>query len=95
MKGGNCRSENIIYKATVNSDSEKKFYISFVQLSTDFNMLTIKIILKVVCENETELSKYVCDLKSKYIDFRIPWKVIKGAQPIGDGNHGVFKPCLK
>ena len=27
LKRGNCRSENIIYKATVNSDLEKKFCI--------------------------------------------------------------------
>ena len=34
LKGCNCCSENIIYKATVNSDLEKKFYIGLC--STQF-----------------------------------------------------------
>ena len=47
--------ENIINKATVNSDFEKKFYIR--KCSTQL-------------ENETELLKYVCGLKRKNIDFK-------------------------
>ena len=27
LKGGNCSTENIVYKATVNSDLETRFYI--------------------------------------------------------------------
>ena len=36
LKGGNCRSENIIYKATVNSDLKKKLYIGLC--STQFRI---------------------------------------------------------
>ena len=46
-------------------------------------------------ENETELSKYVCDLKRKNIDFRITWELIKRAQPVADGNNPVCRLCLK
>ena len=53
-------------------------------------MLIIKKSLKGgVYENKTELSKYVCDLKRKTIDFRITLEVIKRVQPIADGSSGV------
>ena len=48
-----------------------------------------------VYENETELSKYVCGLKRKNIDFKITWKVLKRAQPIADNNNPVCRLCLK
>ena len=95
MKKGNCRSEDIIYKATVNSDLEKKFCIGFAQLSSDSGMLTIKNLLKVQFENETKHSTYVCDLKRKNIDFKITWEVIKRTQPIADVNNPVYRLCLK
>ena len=44
---GNCRSDNIIYKATVNSDLEKKFYIGLCS-TQNFGMLTTKNLSKVV-----------------------------------------------
>ena len=34
LKGGNCRSENIVYKATVNSGVETRFYVGLC--STQF-----------------------------------------------------------
>ena len=96
LKGGNCRSENIIYKATVNSDLEKKFYIGLCSTQFRFRYANHKKSFKGgVYENETELSKYVCGLKRKNIDFKLTWEVIKRAQPIADGNNPVCRLCLK
>ena len=64
--------------------------IAFFQ--TKFGATSAKIIILVsgvVNENETELLKYVCDLKRKDIDFRTTLKVIKRAQQIADGNSPV------
>ena len=61
---GNCRSENIIYKATVTSDLEKKFYIGLCSTQFRFLYANHKKYFKAdVYENENELSKYVCGLK--------------------------------
>ena len=96
LKGGNCRSDNIIYKATVNSDLEKKFYIGLCSTQFRFRYANHKKSFKGgVYENETELSKYVCDLNRRNIDFKITWEVIKRAQPIADGNNPVCRLCLK
>ena len=96
MKGGNFRSENIIYKATVNSELEKKFYIGLCFTQFRFRYANHKNFFKgSVYENETELSKYVCGLKRKNIDFNITWEVIKRAQPIADDNNPVCRLCLK
>ena len=84
---------NIIYKATVNSDFEKKFYIS--SCSTQFRYANFKNLSKVVYENETVLPKYACGLKRKNLDFKITWEVLKRAQPIADGNNPVSRLCLK
>ena len=48
LKVGNRRSENIIYKAKVNCDLEKKFYIGFCSTQFRFRNATIKIIQKFV-----------------------------------------------
>ena len=56
LKGGNCRSENIIYKATVNSDLEKKFYIGSCSTQFRFQYANHKKAFKDdVYKNETEL----------------------------------------
>ena len=71
IQRGNHRSANIIYKATVNSDVEKKFYIGLCSTQFKFRYANHKKSLKGgVYENETELSKYVCGLKRKNIDFK-------------------------
>ena len=95
FKGGNCCLENIIYKTTFNSDLERKFYISL--WSTQFRFqyaIHEKSFKGGVYLNETEISKYVCSLKHKSIDFTITWEVLKRAEPITDGNDPVCRLCL-
>ena len=96
MKGGNCCSKNIIYKATLHSDLKKKFYIGLCSTQFRFCSANHKKFLKGgVYENDTEHSKYVCGLKRKNFDFKLTWEVIKRAQPIADGNYPVCRLCLK
>ena len=71
----------------------RSFTSAYAQLSSDSDM--IRYFKGGVDGNETELSKYVCDLKRKSIAFRITWEVIKRAQPIADGNKLVCRGCLK
>ena len=96
MERCNCRSENNIYKAIVNSDLEKKFYVGLC--STQFRLWYAnhkKSLKGGVYSNETELSKYVCDLKRKNIVFRITWEMIKRVHPLANGNNPVCRLCLK
>ena len=96
LKGGNCRSMNIVYKATVNSEHETKFYIGLCSTQFRFRYANHKKSFKYGSyENDTELSKYICSLKRKNIDFKIYWEVIKRAQPIADGNNSVCRLCIK
>ena len=96
LKGGNCRSENIIYKATVNSDVEKNLYICLCSTQFRFWYANHKKSFKGgVNKNETELSKYGCGRKRKNIDFKLTRKVIKRVQSIADGNNPVCGLCLK
>ena len=71
----------------------RSFTSAYAQLSSDSDM--IRYFKGGVDGNETELSKYVCDLKRKSIAFRITWEVIKRAQAIADGNNPVCRLCLK
>ena len=87
---------NIVYKATVNSEHETKFYIVLCSTQFRFRYANHKKSFKYGSyENDTELSKYICSLKRKNIDFKIYWKVIKRAQPIADGNNPVCRLCIK
>ena len=76
LKGGHCRSKNIIYKATVNSDFEKKFYIGLCSTQLRFRYANHKKSFKGgVYENKTEISKYVCGFQRENINFKIIWEL--------------------
>ena len=49
LKGDNCRTENIVYMATVNSDLETSFTLVSARLSLDSDAQIIKNILKAAC----------------------------------------------
>ena len=96
LKGGNCRSENIVYRATVNSGAETRFYIGLCSTQFRFRFANHKKSFKGgTYENNTELSTYVGGLKRKDVDFEITWEVIKRAQSIADSNSPTCRLCLK
>ena len=58
FKGGNCRTENIVYKATLNYDLQTKVYIGFCSTQFRFRYATYNISLKGgVYETDTQLAK--------------------------------------
>ena len=64
--------ENIVYRVTVNSDLETRFYIGLCSTQFRFRYANHKSSFKGgVSENDTELSKYVCSLKRTNIDHDI------------------------
>ena len=59
LKGGNCRSENIVYRATVNSAFRRGSTSACARLSSDSGMAIIKNLSKVAYMKMT-LSFQVC-----------------------------------
>ena len=75
---------------------ETRFYIGLCSTQFRFRYANHKKSFKGgIYENDTELSKYVCELKRNGTDFEISWEVIKRAQPIAEGNSPICRLCLK
>ena len=79
---GNCLSTNIIYKATVstNTPTETKIYIGLCE--TEFKSRYAnhnKAFRHRKYEHETELSKHIWSLKDENKEFKIEWSIIKRA----------------
>ena len=73
---GKCQTKCIVYKAIVSSTTGMKEYIGLTELPFKqryANHLTA--IKHEAYKNNTELSKYVWDLKRKSEDFTINWSV--------------------
>ena len=74
---GNCQQKNVIYQATVTTDTAKETYVGlasnfkerYSNHKTSFRHQTKR--------NETELSKHIWKLKDKNTKFEITWKIIK------------------
>ena len=78
---GKCLINNVVYKATVTSSTERptcKSYIGICQTSfkTRFNNHKSSFDIEEK-KNTTELSKYVWELKNKKSDFQITWSILK------------------
>ena len=79
---GECRTQNIIYQATVESSKENQTYIGLT--STEFKARYAN--HKASFEhkekrNSTELSKYIWQLKEQNVTFKIKWKTVGQAKP--------------
>ena len=77
---GNCLQQNVIYQATVSTDTTTESYIG---LATNFkeryrNHLTS--FRHANRRNETELSKHVWTLKDTNRSFQVQWKVLKNCK---------------
>ena len=77
---GNCLPKGIVYQAQVTSASKTETYVGlttefkarFRNHQVSFNNET--------CKNDTELSKYIWQLKSKEQRFTIKWKILAKAK---------------
>ena len=82
--GYSCRTESVIYQATVNSESSSNTYIGLTenefktrwyQHRHDFNKK----------QDSTELSKHIWDLKKNKTNFEIKWKILKQVPKLNNG----------
>ena len=93
LGGGNCRQENIIYKAVVSSSIESKEYIgssanSFKQrYASHKSTFTHK-----KYENSTRLSRYIWKLKDRDTPFEIKWSILHKIRK--RSNAGTQSLCL-
>ena len=75
---GKCLSESIVYKATVTHDNENKVYFGLTggTFKERYRNHT-KSIRNKKYENETELSKYIWDLKKQGANYTLRWDIMK------------------
>ena len=89
-----CRTESVIYKATVKTKDDTKLYIGltgnefknrYYKHRSDFAMIKNK--------DNTELSKYIWKLKSNKTDYDISWQIIKTVGKLQNGNK-ICRLCI-
>ena len=80
---GKCQEEGVIYQAEVKTEEEgKKAYIGGAATSFKLRISNHnKSFKNRIYESETELSKYIWQLKDKGIEYNIKWKIISKASP--------------
>ena len=80
---GKCNEEGVIYQADVTADQESdKTYIGAAATSFKLRHSNhTKSFRHRIYEFDTELSKYIWDLKDKERNYKIAWKIIRKAQP--------------
>ena len=94
---GNCLTNNIVYRADVTTTDtrETKQYIGMTANSSKERYRNhIKSIEDRKYSNETELSKYIWDLKSKNQSFSIKWTIVKRAAAYTSGAKR-YNLCLQ
>ena len=94
---GNCLTNNIVYRADVNTTDtrESKQYIGLTANSFKERYRNhIKSFEDRKYSNETELSKYIWDVKSKNRSFGIKWTIVKRASAYTSGAKR-YNLCLE
>ena len=95
---GNCLARDIIYKATVTSNEKKASYIGLAsgQFKMRYNNHT-KSFRNERYKKESELSKYIWDLKTKNAEYTIAWEIRKHSnttqRPSGQCNLCLAEKC--
>ena len=87
---GKCRETNIVYQATVASEGSDQTYVGHT--STEFKARLAnhrQSFKKEKHKHQTELSKYVWNLKDNHVDFNIKWTILTHAKPYSN----VTKRC--
>ena len=79
---GQCTANNIIYEATVTTQQSFKTYIGLTSNTFKTRYSSHKASFNNQRNmNDTELSKYVWDLKQKGTQYKITWRILRYAQP--------------
>ena len=85
---GDCRKENVIYKASITSDQTTKYYygLSEPEFKTRYNNHTASFRHKHK-EKETLLSRYIWQLKEDEKPYDISWSIVARAAPYRCGTR--------
>ena len=102
LKGGNCRTENVIYEASVSAKNETKTYIGITanqlkkRISTHNTTINCKPDNRNYNKyvNSTELSKLIHKLKNEGEDYKLNWKILERVNKHQPGKT-TCKLCLK
>lgn len=79
---GRCLESSIVYKATVTTSRDTRFYIGATEQSFKKRYATHKeSLLKRSAASATSLSKFVWDLKDNSTDYSIKWSILKHSFP--------------
>jgi len=86
---GNCVKENVVYQATVATETTTETYVGLASNfkeryrnhQTSFRHRSKR--------NETELSKYIWDLKDRKKSFHVKWRILRSCQPYSNVNQEV------
>lgn len=95
MSQGSCRQKNIVYQATVESNSGTANYIGLTAMEFKDRWAAHKTSFKYKEKRDsTELSKYIWELKEKGEDYNISVKAIARAKQ-STGENRTCRLCLK
>ena len=102
LNGGNCRTESVIYKATVNTKNETKTYIGLTANQIKKRIAAHNTTINCKPENKnykqyvnsTELSKLTHKLKQEGVDYNLSWKIIEKVNKPKQGKN-TCRLCLK
>ena len=79
---GKCTTKNIVYEATVKTPDEEKKYIGLTATSFKTRFTSHKASFNHrEKRNQTELSKYIWQMKDDGVPYTLTWKIRKHAQP--------------
>ena len=73
---GNCVKQNVVYQLTVVTETTTENYVG---LASNFKERYRN--HQTSFRHETELSKYIWDLKDRKKSFRIKWRILRSCQP--------------
>ena len=81
-----CRTESVIYEATVTTKDDQRTYIGFTENEFKKRFYQHRSDINNGKKDKTELSKYVCELKEKNTNHKITWKIVKQVTKPMNGN---------
>ena len=88
-----CLSENIVYQATVKTNTQTDTYIGLC--STDFKKrLAVHKHSFISDDNQTSLSKHIKKLKNTNTNYELSWKLVAKAKPFSPVS-GTCNLCIK
>ena len=88
---GNCVKENVVYQAAVATETTTETYVGLASNFKERYRNHQTSFRHPSKRNETELSKYIWDLKDRKKSFHVKWRILRSCQPYSN----VSKKCLQ